>query len=131
LLKDTIDLIAELSKSEFKLNVTSNEDAQKQMALRLLLNFTNSQITEFIFCRPDLANVMQQKYFDLFLTMMRILKVCEIEYQMTIEMLKVCGTLINALFFAQFILVFINDESETDLKIDDKDIHEASKLISK
>lgn len=50
---------------------------------------------------------------------------------MIIEILKVCGTLINALFFAQFILVFINDETETDLKIDDKDIAEATKLIAK
>jgi hypothetical protein len=79
LLKETIGLIRELSKNEFKNNVTSNEDAQKQMALRLLLKFTNSQITEFIFCRPDLTNAMQQKYFDVFLIMMRILKGCEIE----------------------------------------------------
>jgi hypothetical protein len=131
LLKETNDLIRELSKNEFKNNVASSEDVQKQMALGLLLKFTNSQITEFIFCRPDLTNTMQQNYFDLFLTMLRILKGCEIELHVTLELLKVCGTLINALFFAQFILVFINDESETDLKIDDKDIAEASKLISK
>jgi hypothetical protein len=94
------------------------------------MNITNSQITEFIFSRPDLTNYMQQRYFQLFLTMFKLLNELDLEPKLIIEVLKVACTMVSAIFFSQFTLAFIND-SDTKLKIDPQDIREAESLIKK
>lgn len=92
---------------------------------------TNSQVTEFLFCRPDLTNYRHKMYFNCVLNMFKLLKgETNLEPNLILEMLKVAGTLIGALFFAQFMLAFINDEP-ISMNIGDAKVSQLKKLINK